>query len=47
MLWAVIEYRAISSNWYKAGIGVYTVKGENVDWVAIIIVYFRKKTLRK
>jgi len=29
------------------GIGVYTVKGENVNWVAIITGYFRKKTLRK
>ena len=41
------EYRATGSDWCKAGIGVYTVEGENVDWVAIITVYFRKKTLRK
>ena len=41
------EYRATSSNRCKAGIGVCIVEGENVDWVAIITVYFRKKTLKK
>ena len=42
-----MEYKAISGNRYKVGIGVCTVEGKNVDWVAIIIVYFRKKILRK